>query len=286
MSECCGQYKCISGLTSGAGIVSDAPPYISENQPFETGNGGCCGIVCSGFPDVTQGQQYDIEYVSIDDGQGGFIENISGCNTGSLPCFAYACCTPSPVYNPTLGFSYATGCPVNSWGTVCTATVPHPSTYVQCGTSTTSCSTMTSPAACACFCCYTGFNGDCLPFQYDTETCRFTGKLYNNDEGCSKFEGNASIYFDACANSWAITTEWSGSQLQWEAGQTLHSDCNGCTGLSHCKEKEPAEYWDVWYGSYSNTGSAVGTVCVIRDECGADNYKSKAYGCPDMEACS
>ena len=72
--------------------------FIKEAAPFQT-SGGCC-IPCSGFlaaDGTTNPRNYGIQYISVDDGVGGFIETCTGYsgakNPGYLPWTRGTCCT-------------------------------------------------------------------------------------------------------------------------------------------------------------------------------------------------
>jgi len=259
MSDCCDPGEgCITDFVSGAGGLHGYD-FIVENRPFNA-SGDCCEILCSGFPDVTGARVFDLEYVSIDDGQGCFVENISGTGVVTTPCCNPPCCTSTPTT------TCSTGCP--DWCTVEGQSYTICSTWV---TPTSPTSPTPFPTPTTCWCCYSGFDGVCLPFEWDSSSCKFTGRLFNNDGAGSVFAGLGEVYFNDCLNKWCLYTDWEGCSDQWPGGQRLDATCNGCTGLCACETGLFGDGFSEFLG-----GGGTGTVCCVRDLCGATLTGSKA----------
>ena len=294
MSECCGGTpSCLSGNITGT------INFIIENRPFNA-SGDCCDVLCSGHlsagyslygtehPGVNP-RDNGVEYVSIDDGVGGFLETVSGCITRQdAQCTGYGgtCC---PFTGPEIGekggscYSWTQG---GSATITCTpsTTTPDclPYSFYSCEWNGWACRTYgggscsLTPYPSYCRCVVSGWAPSCNPFEWDETSCRFTGNLYNNDTGCSQRSASAHIYFGDCLAQWVIYTDWSGSLNQWPNGQTFYADCLNCSGLDRCKTTPKMNNYR--YGSYSpiscHAGPATATVCVDQYRCGSPTLKT------------
>ncbi len=297
MSECCGGTpSCLSGNITGT------INFIIENRPFNA-SGDCCDVLCSDHLSAGYSQygtehpgvnprDNGVEYLSIDDGVGGFLETVSGCiERQDAQCTAYRpdCC---PFTGPEVGEK---GGACYSWTQGGDKTItcsagglascwPNTSAYDycerswfpdgQCRTNHGSGNTCSiTPYAYNCFCASSGWIPSCNPFEWDETSCRFTGNLYNNDTGCSQRTASAHIYFDDCLAQWVIHTDWLGSASQWSNGQTFYADCANCSGLDRCHVTQKMNSYR--YGSYSpSSGPAVATVCVDQRRCGSPTLKT------------
>jgi hypothetical protein len=295
MSECCGGTpSCLSGNITGT------INFIIENRPFNA-SGDCCDVLCSGHLSAGYSQygtehpgvnprDNGVEYLSIDDGVGGFLETVSGCTVRQdAQCTGYEpdCCpfTGSEVgekgggcYSWTQGGSKTITCtttttalycaPDTYWSNFCQLTAGGNWCLNTYGDSCT-----ITPYALYCHCVSSGWIPSCNPFEWDETSCRFTGNLYNNDTGCSQRTASAHIYFDDCLAQWVIHTDWSGSASQWSNGQTFYADCANCSGLDRCHVTQKMNSYR--YGSYSpSSGPAVATVCVDQRRCGSPTLKT------------
>jgi len=247
--DCCPSGEgCLTGFISG----SNGPTgfsFIIDNNPFQTGGDGynaCCDILCSGYTPVDEAKDTYIAYVSIDDGVGGYIENISGASGLQQPYTPNASCCTTTTFMPPPVTPLRT-----AEGYICpcfTSTAP---------LGTTEC--ITTPTPYICYCCQSGYFNSCnFPFLWDPHTCKFTGLLFNNDGyTVSELQASGEIFFDRCRDAWVVCTNWSGSDNQWPDGECFFAECGGCTGLGQCAKHEG--FVNGSYGLYkpeSGPGSA------------------------------
>ena len=179
-------------------------------RPFQT-TGKCC-IPCSGFygsDGFTDPRDYGVQYVSIDDGAGGYIETCSGSSglvyPNTLPTLRGPCCSAN-VHGTTQPFdcnSWDNGgqktvtCTVGGGGTTpfCrnTSVLVYTSTTwvtMPCSSACTSCcgasctdgfSQLLTPTCCTrggtgpsysyqCYCRYSGVDYGCNPFVWQEDT--------------------------------------------------------------------------------------------------------------------
>ena len=314
MSQCCDESEEFN-CAEASGFLEKAPSwpfgFIKQAPPFET-TGDCCEIICEGHHDVER-FSLGLEYVSLDDGAGGFIETCSG-RTGVIEPYGYgwrptpSCCPLwHPTYNPddvdchswtqdgahtvtcqvTDGYGGGGGgnnsacdpsAVVNTWygGSASCRSVCCTTYQSCCSTYSATCCTPggTTPTYQYCYCDYSGCITTCKPFRWYTGNCTFTGTLFNNDCSDSKPEATAEIYYDVCENKWIISTDWTGSNGQWPNGQKFYGECTGCTGLDQCV----GQRWSLLgaYGYFKpETGPGSGFVCPDQAWCGAALENSK-----------
>ena len=260
--DCCAPEEgCLTGFVSGSSGPTGFP-FIIDNSWWKTGDAACCDLLCSGYEGVEDSKDTYIAYVSISDGAGGIIENISGASGLQQPTLTmYECCTnttttPPPQQLPrTVQGSY---CPcfttTNTIGiTTCSTTTPG-----------TPWSPGTSPVAVECYCCQSGYFNSCnFPFLWDAATCKFTGLLFNNDGYLvSDLQASGEVFFDPCRDKWVVCTNWIGSAGQWTdpTGQCFFAACPGCTGLGDCTRHEGFDEGS--YGLYQpESGPGSAAVC-------------------------